>query len=135
MAALIVVALLLLIVSWRWENRLSRAQPVLETSAPNSELQKFVGRWQRDDGGYVITIRSVNPERVGKAGSDELGSMSREDASQLSGLSNVFIELSDENYPGSTYRLYYHSSSDELVGTYFQAARQQRYPVTFQRMK
>jgi len=48
---------------------------------------------------------------------------------------NVFVELHAPNYPGSTYMLTYDSQQDQLQGTYFQAALQQKFDVNFVRMK
>jgi hypothetical protein len=48
---------------------------------------------------------------------------------------NVFVELRAPNYPGSTYTLAYDPQQDQLQGTYFQAALQQRLDVNFVRMK
>jgi hypothetical protein len=47
----------------------------------------------------------------------------------------IFIELYDEGYPGSTYTLTYDPGSDALFGTYFQAALGQSFEVVFVRMK
>ena len=45
----------------------------------------------------------------------------------------VFIELRDVNYPGSTYSLGYDAGRDVLEGTYFQAMERQTYDVSFVR--
>jgi hypothetical protein len=47
----------------------------------------------------------------------------------------VSVELQAPNYPGSTYTLTYDRGRDQLGGTYFQAALQQRFDVVFVRMK
>jgi hypothetical protein len=49
--------------------------------------------------------------------------------------SQVFIELRDTGYPGSTYTLDYHPGKDLLAGIYHQAAQGQNYNVVFIRMK
>ena len=46
----------------------------------------------------------------------------------------VFIELRDVNYPGSTYDLTYNPQADQLQGSYYQAALQQQFDVSFVRM-
>jgi hypothetical protein len=107
-------------------------------TAPNpSEAERLVGRWERQDGGYVLEIRHVaadgqaeasyfnpNPIHVAQAG------VKQEGASV-----GIFIELQDVGYPGSTYTLTYDAQRDELQGTYFQAATQQQFDVTFVREK
>jgi hypothetical protein len=45
----------------------------------------------------------------------------------------LFIELRDANYPGSTYRLRYDAGRDVLEGAYFQAVERQTYDVSFVR--
>jgi len=47
----------------------------------------------------------------------------------------LFIELQDQGYPGSTYKLKYNAKYDAMVGVYFQAVMQQSYDVIFQRKK
>ena len=94
-------------------------------------------RWLRPDGGYILDIRSVdaggkinavylnpNPINVTKA-------KATRDASML----KVFVELRAPGYPGSTNRLTYDPTRDQLAGDYFQAALQQRFDVVFVRMK
>jgi hypothetical protein len=56
-------------------------------------------------------------------------------AYQESGVTKVFVELRDVNYPGCTYKLAYDAQSDQLFGQYFQATLQETYDVTFGRMK
>ena len=47
----------------------------------------------------------------------------------------VFVEIRAPGYPGSTYTLRYEPQRDQLEGSYFQAALQQRFEVVFVRMK
>ena len=47
----------------------------------------------------------------------------------------VFIELRDVNYPGSTYTLRYGRENDVLEGIYYQAVQQQSFTVQFIRME
>ena len=95
------------------------------------------GRWTRPDGGYVLEIRSVaadgkldaayfnpRPIHVAEARASREGSTIR-----------VYIELRDENYPGSTYNLRLDPGGDRLSGDYYQAVARQRYPIYFVRMK
>jgi len=106
-------------------------------AAADSGFGALNGRWLRLDGGYVLEIRAVDaggtidaayfnpqPINVAKAEATRDGSTLR-----------VFVELQAPNYPGSTYALTYDQGRDQLGGTYFQAALQQRFDVTFVRMK
>ena len=56
-------------------------------------------------------------------------------ASRENDTTKVFIELRDVNYPGSTYMLSYDPASDRLKGIYYQAVENQRFEVTFDRMR
>lgn len=99
-------------------------------------FEKLVGRWLREDGGYMIEIREVMPDgtlsveyfnprpvRVSRAAAVEEG-----------GSVKVGIELNDVGYPGCLYTLVFDSKLDQLQGTYFQAAQGQTYEITFIRM-
>lgn len=105
------------------------------TPAEPAKAQILRGKWVRDDGGYVLEIKSVadngkleaaylnpNPINVAKA-----------EATTVDGQLRVFVELRDVNYPGSTYDLRYDPGRDQLVGEYFQATQQQRFQVGFSR--
>jgi hypothetical protein len=115
--------------AWWW-NHARQADPL-------AMYQKLQGRWQRDDGGYIIDIRSV--DATGKLTAAYLNprpiNVAKAEASMLGESLLVFIELRDVNYPGSTYSLTYESAADRLTGTYFQAALKQSYDVTFTRLK
>lgn len=99
--------------------------------------QKFAGRWQRTDGGYVIDVKSVtadgkldiayynpNPINVGSSAWQNDG-----------GRLMMVVELRDVNYPGSIYSLEYKPQGDMLSGSYYQAVEQQTYQVEFSRIK
>ena len=47
----------------------------------------------------------------------------------------VFVELRDVNYPGSTYTLTYDPVKDKMKGIYYQAAMKQQFQVEFVRLK
>ena len=105
--------------------------------AADSGFEAVKGRWLRLDGGYVLEIRAIdaggtidaayfNPQPINVA-----KATATRDGSAL----KVFVELRAPNYPGSTYTLTYDPGHDQLAGTYFQAALQQRFDVVFVRMK
>ena len=99
--------------------------------------QRLVGRWLRPDGGYILEVRRghanghldvayFNPRPINVA---------RADWQRKDGRLQVFVELRDVNYPGSTYTLDYVPEQDRLVGGYFQAVQQQTFDVEFVRLK
>jgi hypothetical protein len=99
--------------------------------------EKLQGRWQRDDGGYIIDIRNV--EADGKLTVAYLNprpiNVAKAEASMAGDALKVFVELRDVNYPGSIYQLTYDPAADRLRGTYFQAALRETYDVEFTRLK
>jgi len=143
--ALSIVAACALAVSCGKKDDAPPAPPVPASAATNTPAPAFVkpefarlaGKWQRPDGGYVVEIKGVEP-----SGTLEVAyfnpnpiHVSRAAALQKDGVTQVFIELRDVNYPGSTYSLTYDPKSDQLYGQYFQAAMQQTFDVTFARVK
>lgn len=51
------------------------------------------------------------------------------------GVLRIYIELRDENYPGSNYNLIYYPERDLFAGKYFQAVERVTYDVGFTRVK
>ena len=106
-------------------------------SAPDQAgPDRLTGRWLRPDGGYVIEIRGAQDNGVLDAGyfNPRPIHVSRAEWRRDSAHLQVFIELRDANYPGSTYTLRYAPEQDRLVGDYFQAVQQQTFYVEFIRM-
>ncbi|MGW8320615.1 MAG: hypothetical protein ACWGSD_03580 [Thermodesulfobacteriota bacterium] len=107
-----------------------------DSAAPASvDFQVLVGKWVRPDGGYVISVRSVDPKgRVDAAYFNPRPiNVSRAEASVQGKAVKLFMELQAAGYPGSTYELIYDPGNDALVGVYFQAAMQQSFEVVFLR--
>ncbi len=100
-------------------------------------LQSLVGRWERADGGYVLQIDDVQPDRVVKAGYFNPNPIHVSAARAVAdgGTIKLFVELRDVGYPGCTYQLTFDRNPDRLWGVYFQAAQQQRYEVIFNRLQ
>lgn len=110
----------------------------MPASAESPAFEKAIGRWHRTDGGYILEIlaadassgrldaRYLNPQPI---------HVSRAEAKRDGGKLTVFVELQDVNYPGSTYRLTYFPATDQLFGTYYQAALDQSFDVEFSRMR
>ena len=119
------------------------AAPASGSGGPSSSLRasfepdKLTGRWQRSDGGYVIEIRSVAADGALDAGYFNPAPIHVSQARLTSpgGKPQVFVELRDVNYPGSTYTLTYDGANDQLAGVYFQAVEQQQFDVVFVRQR
>lgn len=98
-------------------------------------FKKLIGRWLRPDGGYIIEIRSIKAD--GRLDAAYLNprsiNVARGEASWQNGHPQVFIELQDTGYPGSTYTLDYDLNQDILTGIYYQAALKQAFEVEFVR--
>ena len=129
LAGITVVIGLAVLGAWWWNQ--SQAAGTL------AAFQKLEGRWQRDDGGYIIDISRV--DAGGKLTAAYLNprpiNVAKAEASMLGETLRVFIELRDVNYPGSTYQLTYDPADDRLKGSYFQATLQETYEVAFARLK
>lgn len=107
------------------------------TAATAADYQPLVGRWARTDGDYVIEIKSVAAD--GKADAAYLNPrpihVARAEASSESGGLKLFMELRDSGYPGCLYKLMFDKAATRLTGTYFQAAMNETYEVTFEKAK
>ena len=111
--------------------------PPAALTASHPEFQKIKGKWERPDGGYILEIRNVDAE--GKMDASYANpspiKVSRALAYSEGGQTKVFVELTDVNYPGCTYKLVWDAKNDQLFGLYYQAAMQQTYDVAFARLK
>jgi hypothetical protein len=114
--------------------------PEVQTTAALDKDQGFenlIGRWLRPDGGYIIEIRSISAD--GRMDAAYLNprpiNVARAEASWKKGRQEVFIELQDTGYPGSTYTLDYNPAQDAFTGVYFQATLKQAFEVVFVRQK
>jgi hypothetical protein len=107
-------------------------------SLPDPAIQeKFIGRWVRSDGGYVIHVREVKPDGSVVAGyfNPKSINVSEANVSVWKGFNQLYIKLEDKGYPGSTYKLYYYAEKDQLAGFYYQAVDKETFEVLFIRKK
>jgi len=113
------------------------ASGAVARSGGKLEAQRLVGNWVRPDGGYVLSVRAVDPGGQVEAAyfNPRPIHVARASVSPMGDTMKLFVELQDEGYPGSTYDLTYDPNDDMLQGVYFQAQRQQRFDVVFLRMK
>jgi hypothetical protein len=104
---------------------------------PHPDLEKLKGKWERPDGGYVLEVRGIDAEgRVDAAYFNPAPiHVARGLAYREAGMTKLFIELRDVNYPGCTYALEFDAKNDQLFGQYFQATMNQTYDIVFVRMK
>jgi hypothetical protein len=112
-------------------------ESVAQQLATIANKNLLLGDWTRTDSPYQIKISELledgsmqvgyyNPKsiHVGKA-----------NWSSADGVLNIYVELRDENYPGSNYTLVYYPDKDLLAGKYFQAVAGATYDVGFARAK
>jgi len=106
-------------------------------SGQTVEFHKLIGRWLRPDGGYVIEIRNINSGGKMEAAyfNPRPINVSQAEVFRKTGGLEVFVELRDTGYPGSTYTLTYNPQQDMLTGIYFQATIGQSFEVIFVRSK
>src|SRR5262245_50356750 len=71
--------------------------------------EKLLGRWAREDGGYVLEVRGVAADGTMEVGyfNPKPIKVARGEASRDGDTLQVVVELRDVNYPGSTYTLRY----------------------------
>ena len=102
-----------------------------------ADFMTLKGRWVRNDGGYVIEIRSVEPGGRMQAAyyNPNPINVSRAEATRQGTAVLVFIELRAPGYPGSTYTLIHDTKNDELKGIYHQATLKQNFEVVFVRSR
>ena len=109
--------------------------PATRTSNNAGGFENLIGRWRRPDGGYIIAIRNIGAD--GRMDAAYLNprpiNVAQAKASWKKNRQEVFIELQDTGYPGSTYTLDYNPDQDLLSGIYFQAAMNQTFEVVFVR--
>ena len=99
------------------------SEPAKPQEQKTFDRSVLIGDWIRTDAEYRITISELpddgtlkagyfnpNPINVGKAG-----------WSFSEGMMKLYIELRDENYPGSNYKVTYIPEKDLLAGQYYEA--------------
>ena len=116
---------------------LAEAGQTQKASPEQTDFQRLEGRWVRPDGGYVLELGEIKKDGSLKASyfNPRSINVSKATWSRKEGRINLFVELRDVNYPGSTYTLQYDLKSDRLKGTYFQAVEKQTFNIEFARAK
>jgi hypothetical protein len=119
------------------------SQALRETAPPKApapqpvDFKKLVGRWVRTDSPYVIEIRAARDDGTLEAAyyNPRPINIARAEARKKSHGLEVFVEMDDVNYRGSTYTLTYDRANDQLKGVYFQATMRQSYNISFTRQQ
>jgi hypothetical protein len=107
------------------------AQPII------ADENKLIGNWVRTDAPYNLDITELLKDGNLKAEYLNPKSIHVEKANwaNANGVIQIYIELRDENYPGSNYKLTYFPDNDLLSGKYFQAVEGVTYDIGFTRVK
>ena len=108
-----------------------------DAGASAGDFKPLIGRWRRPDGGYLLEVRSIEPN--GKMDVYYFNPNSihvhKGEATRVDSDIKMVVELRDVGYPGSTYALLYKPEQDILKGYYFQAGMKQYFEVLFVRQK
>ncbi len=111
--------------------------PPARESAARAAFGVLPGRWVRVQGGYVITINSVDADgRLDASYANPRPlpfhtAVASSDGNSL----KLFFELRAAGYNGSTYTLSYDAANDLLTGIYDQVVVKQKFEVVFVRSK
>ena len=119
-------------------NETSRqTEPTAAPESPALDVQQLVGLWIRTDTPYAIEIRAARDDGTLDAAyyNPSPINVARAEARVKKPGLEVFVELRDVNYPGSTYTLAYDRATDMLHGVYFQATAREYYDVAFARQR
>jgi hypothetical protein len=102
-----------------------------------SDKNSLVGNWVRTDAPYRIQISELLDDGKMKAGyfNPKLINVSKAGWVNTGGVIKIYVELRDQNYPGSNYNLTYLPERDLLAGIYYQAVEGTTFEVEFVRAK
>lgn len=102
-----------------------------------TDKTKILGEWLRTDSDYMIKIAAVNDDGLLLAQyfNPNPINVSKAEWSSSDGFIKIYLELRDENYPGSNYNLTYIPERDMMVGDYFQAVEGLTFYVEFKRTR
>ena len=108
-----------------------------ENNKPKVKIDKQLlqGTWVRTDADYQIRLSDALDNGIIKAQyfNPRPINVSKSEWMNAEGYLKIYVELRDENYPGSNYNLTYIPERDMLVGDYFQAVESVTYYVEFVR--
>ena len=113
------------------------SEPVKPQAQKTFDRSILVGDWIRTDAEYRIAISELRDDGTLKAGyfNPNAINVGKAGWSFSEGTMKIYVELRDDNYPGSNYNLVYYPDKDLLAGKYFQAVEGVTYDVGFFRKK
>jgi len=102
-----------------------------------ADYGRLAGKWVRPDGGYTLELNEVGKDGSLKASyfNPRPINVAKAEWRRMGDRLQVFVELRDVNYPGSTYTLVYSPEKDTLEGHYYQAVQGETYTIQFRRAK
>lgn len=103
----------------------------------STDKNLLIGNWVRTDASYTIRIVALLENGDMNAGYFNPNSIHVATAAwaDVDGMLQIYLELRDQGYPGSNYKLSYLPERDVLSGEYYQAVQGATYPVEFARLK
>jgi hypothetical protein len=115
----------------------NEVEAVNEMKIDQVDKNTLEGKWMRTDGEYRIEISNLGNDGKMNAGyfNPKSINVSRAQWTNERGLLKIYIELRDQNYPGSNYTLFYMKEKNILAGEYYQAMERNKYKVEFEKMK
>jgi hypothetical protein len=134
LASLLLIPTFCLLFAWQVRAEDGKANGQKQAHA---DYARLAGTWLRLDGGYVLEFKDIGSKGRLKARyfNPKQINVAKAEWRQRNGSLQVFVELRDVNYPGSTYTLVYSPEKDSLEGNYFQALQGQTYAIGFIRIK
>jgi hypothetical protein len=112
-----------------------QSAPVTAEQPNPPDKKLLVGDWTRTDAPYQLKISELLDDGTLRSGYFNPKSINVGKATwnTADGFLTIYIELRDENYPGSNYNLTYTPGKDLLAGKYYQAVERVTYDVQFTR--
>ncbi len=131
---MLMVQALCLLLPWQVQAWSGEVQ---ERRQPESDYERLEGKWLRPDGGYILELKEVGKDGSLKAAyfNPRPINVAKAEWRRMGDRLQVFVELRDANYPGSTYTLIYSPENDRFEGYYYQAVQGQTYNMEFMRTK
>lgn len=142
-----VIAVIVTLVSFGCNDEEDKTNAVERTDSATISVNKQVektldknllaGDWIRTDAEYKIQISELFEDGKMKAGYFNPRSINVSQAQWKSegAMLKIYIELRDQNYPGSNYNLVYLPDRKVLAGEYYQAVERNKYKVEFAKSK
>jgi hypothetical protein len=111
--------------------------PVVQPQQKAPDKSLLVGDWARTDAPYQLKISKLSDGGMMKVGyfNPKSINVAKAQWDSAGGMLRIYVELRDQNYPGSNYNLTYLPERDLLTGKYYQAVEGTTYEVGFFRTR